>query len=87
MTDGLRSQSFFENDCEHIPNIKQLFLQQGILGISNTRVPTESRPGHIAIIAGLYEDPSAVTRGWKHNPIDFDTVFNRSSMVYAWGKL
>uniref|UniRef100_T1H0Z8 GPI ethanolamine phosphate transferase 1 n=1 Tax=Megaselia scalaris TaxID=36166 RepID=T1H0Z8_MEGSC len=85
VTDGLRSQSFFENDCQHVPNIKKLFLEQGILGISQTRVPTESRPGHIALIAGLYEDPSAVTRGWKNNPIDFDTVFNRSSMTYAWG--
>ncbi|KAL5288545.1 PIGN family protein [Megaselia abdita] len=85
VTDGLRSQSFFENDCQHIPKIKELFLENGLLGISQTRVPTESRPGHIALIAGLYEDPSAVTRGWKDNPIDFDTVFNRSSMTYAFG--
>ncbi|XP_013103953.2 GPI ethanolamine phosphate transferase 1 [Stomoxys calcitrans] len=87
VTDGLRAESFFHNQCQHIPHLKQLILKvdNGLVGVSHTRVPTESRPGHIALIAGLYEDPSAVTRGWKENPIEFDTVFNRSSKTYAWG--
>ncbi|XP_014097600.3 GPI ethanolamine phosphate transferase 1 [Bactrocera oleae] len=86
VTDGLRAESFFRNGCEDIPNLSKLMLTtNGLVGISHTRVPTESRPGHIALIAGLYEDPSAVTRGWKRNPVDFDTVFNRSAHTYAWG--
>uniref|UniRef100_A0A0A1X7D6 GPI ethanolamine phosphate transferase 1 n=1 Tax=Zeugodacus cucurbitae TaxID=28588 RepID=A0A0A1X7D6_ZEUCU len=86
VTDGLRAESFFRNGCADIPNLSELMLKtNGLVGISHTRVPTESRPGHIALIAGLYEDPSAVTRGWKRNPVDFDTVFNRSSHTYAWG--
>ncbi|XP_026841527.1 GPI ethanolamine phosphate transferase 1 [Drosophila persimilis] len=85
VTDGLRAASFFEDNCRHVPHLREIFMREGLVGISRTRVPTESRPGHIALLAGLYEDPSAVLKGWKENPIDFDTVLNRSGHSYSWG--
>ena len=71
VADGLRADSIFSLTEAETPYFRKVIKDYGAWGVSHTKVPTESRPGHVALIAGMFEDPSAITRGWRENPVDF----------------
>ncbi|KAG2120771.1 Phosphatidylinositolglycan class N-domain-containing protein [Suillus discolor] len=89
--DSLRADLLFGVDAFSslpkivVPYVRDIIQTRGAFGLSHTRVPTESRPGHVAIIGGMYEDISAVTKGWKTNPVHFDSIFNQSSHTFSFG--
>ena len=88
VADGLRAASFFERKPDGTPRapyLRSVIEHRGSWGVSHTRVPTESRPGHVALLAGFYEDVSAVTKGWAANPVEFDSVINQSRVTVALG--
>ena len=60
--DGLRADLLFTpsalqfEDAPRIaaPHLRSIVEKRGAFGISHTHVPTESRPGHVAIIGEVF---------------------------------
>jgi len=83
VADGARADATFNADAT--PHVQRRARRSGRWGVSHARAPTESRPGHVALLGGFYEDPSNIMKGWRANAVEFDHVLNQSSNAWAFG--
>ncbi|XP_065165010.1 GPI ethanolamine phosphate transferase 1 isoform X3 [Atheta coriaria] len=87
IADGMRAEAIYPmQNWDRVKYLSELRLNKSCSwGIVHTGVPTESRPGHVAIFGGLMEDPSALFTGWQANTVEFDSVINESNYAWSYG--
>ena len=89
VVDGLRADKAFESDpitnTPRAPFLHSIALEKGVWGVSHDLAPTETRVGHVAMLAGMPEDFSAILNGWEDIPAPFDSVFNQSEYSFLFG--
>lgn len=79
IVDGLTVKAFFEQRCRHVPQLRQIFMRQGLVGISRGRVAKKGNAAQLTYFSGCYEDYLAAMHGMA-----IDTIFNRSRSTFAW---
>ncbi|XP_017118544.1 GPI ethanolamine phosphate transferase 1 [Drosophila elegans] len=83
--DGLSAQTFLANRCRNVPLLRDLFLHQGLVGISRPETTTyHPISPYVSLFSGLNEDAATVARGWLRKPNSHDSIFNRSDQSFAW---
>ncbi|XP_034485906.1 GPI ethanolamine phosphate transferase 1 isoform X2 [Drosophila innubila] len=85
ITDGLSAKSFFEDRCINVQELSKIFMHQGQVGIIRTLGSTNCRSAQVALFSGFYESPFSAFDYWSSKAVTCDTLFNRSSLSYAWG--
>ncbi|XP_060561054.1 GPI ethanolamine phosphate transferase 1-like [Ruditapes philippinarum] len=87
VADGLRADKIMElmpNGKSPAPFLRNIIQTKGGWGVSHAAVPTATRPGHVALTAGFYEDPTSVAKDLQGKEVMFDTVFNESQYTWSW---
>lgn len=87
VADGLRADmafSLFDNSNGEketlAPFLRSVVKETGRYGISQSRMPTITRPGHVAIFAGYYEDMKSAK---SYGRGSFDSFFDNTRHTWA----
>lgn len=87
VADGLRADKILQLNADGktpAPFIRHIIETTGCWGISHAAIPTATRPGHVALTAGFYEDPTSVAKDLQGKEVFFDIVFNESRYTWSW---
>ncbi|XP_044756997.1 GPI ethanolamine phosphate transferase 1-like [Coccinella septempunctata] len=82
VVDGLKASAVFERIDSYTPFLTYLRKNKASWGVSRGKAPTESRVGHVAIVAGFREDPRAIVSNFRQYPVRYDSVMEQSN--HAW---
>ncbi|KAH8295500.1 hypothetical protein KR018_012448 [Drosophila ironensis] len=82
VSDSVDVDSIVKDNGQKVPELRDLFVKSGVVGIATASSPMGSMPAYVAIFAGFNEDPGAALTNWS--PSSFDTVFNRSRTAFGW---
>ncbi|XP_052267715.1 GPI ethanolamine phosphate transferase 1-like [Dreissena polymorpha] len=87
VADGLRADKMLmllPDGSTPAPFIRSICEETGSWGLSFAGIPSATRPGHVAMTAGFFEDPTSVGKDIGGGSIDFDTVFAETKYTWTW---
>ncbi|ALC47071.1 CG5342, partial [Drosophila busckii] len=84
LVDDLRSKAFFEQGCSNVPHLRELFQQQGQVGVTRSLAPSLKSSGYVDLFCGLYQTPATLLRSlWSRQEVNCVT-FNQDVLSYVW---
>uniref|UniRef100_A0A5K3FEZ0 GPI ethanolamine phosphate transferase 1 n=1 Tax=Mesocestoides corti TaxID=53468 RepID=A0A5K3FEZ0_MESCO len=83
--DGLGMHAFMENKMSEDSFLMRISSSKGQVGVVRADVPTETRPRHVALLAGFNEDASNLRNAWRTNIQPFDAIVHHTQRTWAYG--
>ncbi|KAL4224091.1 hypothetical protein ACF0H5_017545 [Mactra antiquata] len=87
VADGLRADKTLmlqPDGTSAAPFLRSIAENVGAWGVSTAGIPTATRPGHVAMTAGFYEDPTSVAKDIGGADLSFDDVFQDTTYTWSW---
>ncbi|XP_025833864.1 GPI ethanolamine phosphate transferase 1-like [Agrilus planipennis] len=86
LVDDLQTSSLYTmNMSSATPYLYSVTKNRASWGVAHTQAPTESKPGHVSLLSGMYVNPIEILKIWKGEALKFDTVLSQSKKSIIFG--